>query len=89
MSDDSCRDSKLLVELVNTNLCKIISSGIEEKVIKVCLGSVSTDRLTRTDLLIKLLESSCLSLKAILLESLIDGLFLTELLDDILVALKA
>ena len=72
MSCYTSLESKLLVELVTSNLCKIVSSRIKEHSINKALCILNYWRLVWSDLLVKLYHALCIWLCRILVKTLHD-----------------
>ena len=66
---DSCCKAELLIDLIDTYSCKIVSSGIEEKVIQVICCNFSRCGIARANLGIEAYESLFSCMGSILLHS--------------------
>ena len=89
MSADTVSEVKLFVEFVTSNLCQVISSGVEEHAGDQALCALYCQRLARTDLLIEFEKTFLVVSGRILCQAGQNLGLLTEELDDLRVGAKA
>src|SRR4051794_11324609 len=78
--------AELLVELVPPDLGQIVALGVEEEVLKQCLGGLRRGRLARTQLAVDVLEGLLLGLGVVLLEGGLDRRGVVGELEDLVTA---
>ena len=88
-SYDAILEMQLLIKLISSDLCQIISLWIEEHTIEKILGTVYGKRLARTKLFVKLKQTILIILCCILLDTCKDLWLLTEKLFDLCIGAQS
>ena len=86
---DTIAKGKLLVELVASNLCEIITAGIKEHRLDQAVRTLNAQRLAGTDLLIEFKKTFLIIGRGILLKTSLDLRLVAEKLNDLLVGTDA